>query len=175
MAILRKIRGKVPQIGAGVFLAENAALLGDVQIGDKASIWYNVTLRGDVMPIRIGAETNVQDNTVIHGTYQECGTTLAERVTIGHSVTLHGCQIGRGTLIGMGAIVMDRVVIGEHCLVGAGSLVTEGKVFPAKSLILGRPAVVKRTLTEAEVTALEESADHYLLYKGWYENEDSAL
>jgi carbonic anhydrase/acetyltransferase-like protein (isoleucine patch superfamily) len=162
------VRGFTPKIHPSALVFPNATIIGDVEIGEKSSIWPNVTIRGDVYVIRIGRETNVQDGTVIHGTYQKCGTTLHDRVTIGHQVTLHGCEIGRGTLVGMGSIIMDGAKIGENSLVGAGSLVTEGSVFPPRSLILGRPAKVKRELTAEEVALLEESADNYLLYSSWY-------
>lgn len=170
-AVIRSVRGFTPQIGKKTFVAENAAIIGDVIVGENCSIWYNVTLRGDVMPIRIGNESNVQDGSVIHGTYQECGTTIHDRVTIGHLVMLHGCEIHRGCLIGMGSTIMDKAVIGEFSLVGAGSLVTEGSQFPSRSLILGRPARVKRQLTEDEVRDLSQSANNYLMYKSWYEKE----
>lgn len=166
--VLVNARGVSPIIGESVFIADNARIISDVEIGDRSSIWYNVVIRGDVMPIRIGKEVNVQDGTVIHGTYGKYGTTLHDRVTIGHLAMLHGCEIGSGTLVGMGSIVMDGVKIGSHCLIGAGSLVTEGTEIPPRSLVVGRPAKVKRTLTEEEVTLLEKSADNYLLYKTWY-------
>ena len=164
-----KARGLTPVIGEKVFLADNARLIGDVEVGDDSSIWYNVTIRGDVMPIRIGKEVNVQDGTVIHGTYQKYGTTLHDRVTIGHLVMLHGCEVGKATLVGMGSILMDGVKVGDHCLIGAGTLLTEGTVIPPRSLVVGRPGVVKRELTDKEVELLEKSADNYLLYKTWYE------
>lgn len=166
--IVRSARGFTPKIDPSSFIAENAAIIGDVEIGANCSIWYSATVRGDVMPIRIGRETNIQDGSVIHGTHNECGTTIHERVTVGHMVMLHGCEIHRGALIGMGAIIMDRCVIGEHSLIGAGTLLTEGTVIPPRSLVIGRPGKVKRTLTDEEVRALEDSADHYLLYKSWY-------
>ena len=165
------VRGFTPQISKSAFIADNVRIIGDVHIGDKSSVWYNVTIRGDVMPIRIGKEVNVQDGSVLHGTFGKYGCTLHDRVTIGHLVMLHGCEVGAGTLIGMGSIVMDGAKIGEHCLVGAGSLVVEGSNFPARSLIVGRPAAVKRPLTDAEVLLLEKSADNYLLYQSWYEEQ----
>lgn len=165
-----KARGMSPVVGEDVFIADNARLISDVEVGDNSSIWYNVTLRGDVMPIRVGKEVNIQDGAVVHGTYGKFGTTLHDRVTIGHLVMLHGCEIGRCTLVGMGSIVMDGVKVGEHCLIGAGSLVTEGTVIPPRSLVVGRPAKVKRPLTDDEVALLEKSADNYLLYKTWYED-----
>nr|WP_253715951.1 gamma carbonic anhydrase family protein [Bdellovibrio bacteriovorus] len=157
-----------PVIGEEVFIADNARVIGNVEIGDRSSLWYNVVVRGDVMPIRIGKETNVQDGTVIHGTYGKWGTTLHDRVTIGHLVMLHGCEVGKGTLVGMGSILMDGVKVGEHCLIGAGTLLTEGTEIPARSLVVGRPGKVKRALTEEEIALLEKSADNYLLYKTWY-------
>jgi len=161
-------RGKSPIVGSDVFIADNARIIGDVQISDRCSIWYNVTIRGDVMPIKIGSETNIQDGSVLHGTYGKFGCEIADRVTIGHSVILHGCKINQRCLIGMGSIVMDGAEIGEYSVVGAGSLVTEGKNFEPYSLIVGRPAVFKRKLTEEEINFLDQSADNYLLYKSWY-------
>lgn len=161
-------RGKTPKLGEDVFVAEGAQIIGDVHIGDRASVWFNTTLRGDVMPILVGAETNIQDGSVLHGTYGKYGCEIGDRVTIGHSVILHGCKIGTRCLIGMGSIVMDGAEIGEFSVVGAGSLVTEGKKFPPRSLIVGRPAAVKRPLNEEELKFLEQSADNYLLYKTWY-------
>jgi carbonic anhydrase/acetyltransferase-like protein (isoleucine patch superfamily) len=165
-----KARGKSPEVAPDVFIADNARLIGEVQVGERSSIWYNVTVRGDVMPIRIGKEVNIQDGSVLHGTYGKYACTVHDRATIGHLVTLHGCEIGRCSLIGMGSIVMDGAQIGEHSMVGAGSLVTEGKRFPPRSLILGRPAKVVRELTQEEVELLEKSADNYLQYKNWYES-----
>jgi carbonic anhydrase/acetyltransferase-like protein (isoleucine patch superfamily) len=166
------VRGFTPEIASDVFVADNARIIGDVKIGQGASVWYNVTIRGDVMPIRIGSEANIQDGSVLHGTYGKYGCTVHERATIGHQVMLHGCTIGRESLVGMGSIVMDGAMIGEQCIVGAGSLVTEGAQFPPRSLILGRPAKVKRELTAEEIKALSLSADNYLLYKTWYEKEN---
>lgn len=161
-------RNFTPLIGKDVFVAEGARIIGDVRIGDKASIWFNTTLRGDVMPIIIGSETNIQDGSVLHGTFGKYSCEVGNRVTIGHNVILHGCKIGSGSLIGMGSIIMDGAEIGEHSVVGAGSLVTEGKKFPPRSLIVGRPAALKRPLNEEELQFLEQSADNYLLYKTWY-------
>ena len=168
MSHILGVRGFTPEIKDDVFIAPNAAIIGNVKIEQGSSIWFNVTLRGDVNEIRIGQQVNIQDGSVVHGTYQEYGTYLEDRVTIGHLVMLHGCTVKKGSLIGMGSTLMDGVVIGEHCLVGAGSLVTEGSRFPARSLIMGRPAKVKRELTAEEVEKLEQSADNYLLYTSWY-------
>lgn len=161
-------RGFTPQIEEDVFIAEGAQVIGDVRIGRGSSVWFNTTLRGDVMPIHIGNETNIQDGSVLHGTYGKFACEVGDRVTIGHTVVLHGCKIGNTCLIGMGSIVMDGAEIGARSVVGAGSLVTEGKKFPPGSLIVGRPAVLKRPLNEDELKFLEQSADNYLLYKTWY-------
>ena len=169
---LHKARGRSPHLEEQVFIAPSADVIGDVHIGEKSSVWFNVTIRGDVMPIRIGRESNIQDNSVLHGSLDYAACSIGDRVTIGHSVILHGCKIGNGCLIGMGSVIMDKAEIGEHCLVAAGSLITEGKVFPARSMIVGRPATVKRTLSEEEVQMLEKSADNYLMYKGWYETHN---
>ena len=163
-------RGFAPQIQEDVFLAEGSQIIGDVRIGQGSSVWFNTTLRGDVMPITIGRETNIQDGSVLHGTYGKFACEVGDRVTIGHTVILHGCKIGNTCLIGMGSIVMDGAEIGERSVVGAGSLVTEGKKFPPGSLIVGRPAVLKRPLNEDELKFLEQSADNYLLYKTWYKS-----
>ena len=171
--MIQPLRGQAPKIGAGTFVAPNATIIGDVEIGTECTIWYNAVLRGDVFPIRIGNQTNVQDGTIIHGTYQKCGTTLGNRVSIGHGVILHGCTVGDGTLVGMGSIIMDQAHVPAHCLVGAGSLVTENSKFETGWLILGRPAKAVRKLTEQELKALEQSADNYLFYKTWYDSQDA--
>lgn len=165
---LHEARGYKPELAENVFVADGAQIIGAVKIGEGSSVWFNTTLRGDVMPITIGRETNIQDGSVLHGTFGKFACEIGDRVTVGHSVILHGCKIGNACLIGMGSIVMDGAEIGERSVVGAGSLVTEGKKFPPGSLIVGRPAVFKRTLTDEELKFLEQSADNYLLYKSWY-------
>lgn len=161
-------RGAEPTLADDVFVAEGAKIIGEVHIGKKSSVWFNTTLRGDVMPIHIGSETNIQDGSVLHGTFGKHSCVVGDRVTIGHTVILHGCTVGNKCLIGMGSIIMDGVQIGDQSIVGAGSLVTEGKIFPPRSLIMGRPAKFVRVLTEAEILFLDQSADNYLLYQTWY-------
>ena len=161
-------RGYTPKLSENVFVADGAKIIGDVRIGSGSSVWFNTTLRGDVMPIVIGKETNIQDGSVLHGTFGKYACEVGDRVTIGHSVILHGCKVGSKSLIGMGSILMDGVEIGQQCIVGAGSLVTEGNSFPPKSLIMGRPAKLVRPLKEEEIKFLEQSADNYLLYQDWY-------
>jgi gamma-carbonic anhydrase len=173
--LLRSLNGIHPKIGAGTFLAETAQIIGDVTIGQNSSIWYQTVLRGDVGPIVIGNNSNVQDGSIIHGTFKKAFARIGDQVTIGHGVILHGCQIGNLCLIGMGSIIMDNAHIGNQNIVGAGSLVTEE--FQGEDegwLILGRPAKKIRKLKPEELAFLSKSADNYLLYKSWY-NEKKEL
>lgn len=166
--ILRTFDGKKPRIGQRVFVAENAALIGDVEIGNDCSIWFGTTVRGDVNLIRIGSRTNVQDNCTIHVTHERWPTIIAEEVTIGHGAIVHGCTVHRGALIGMGSRVLDGAVVGESALVGAGALVPEGMKVPPRTLVVGVPARVKRALTEDELARLEQSWRNYVQYKEKY-------
>lgn len=166
--LLRDYDGKRPRLGARIFLAENATLIGDVVLGDDCSIWYGTVLRGDVHAIRVGARTNIQDNCVVHVTNDRWPVHIAEEVTIGHGVIAHGCTIERGALIGMGSRVLDGAVVGEQALVGAGALVPEGMHVPPRTLVVGVPARVKRDLTADEVAKLEQSWKNYIEYKERY-------
>jgi carbonic anhydrase/acetyltransferase-like protein (isoleucine patch superfamily) len=166
--IVREYEGKKPRFGARVFIAENATIIGDVEIADDASIWYGVVLRGDIHHIRIGARANVQDNSVLHVEHETGPAIIGEEVTIGHSATVHGCTIGRGSLIGIGATVLSHAVVGELALIGAGALVPEGMQVPSRSLVLGVPGRVKRDLTADELARLDASWKHYVDYKDRY-------
>jgi carbonic anhydrase/acetyltransferase-like protein (isoleucine patch superfamily) len=170
--ILRAYEGKSPRLGARVFVAENAAIIGDVEIGNDCSIWYGTTVRGDVNFIRIGSRTNVQDNCTIHVEHEKWSTVIAEEVTIGHGAIVHGCTIHRGALIGMGSRVLDGAVIGESALVGAGALVPEGMRVPPRVLVVGVPARIKRPLTEEELAKLDQSWRNYVDYKEKYLNDE---
>ena len=160
--MIRAHDGKRPELGAGVFLAETAAVIGDVVIGDESSIWYGTVLRGDVMPIRVGARTSIQDNTVVHVTSGVSGTTIGSDCTIGHAAIIHACTIEDGCLIGMGSIVLDGARIGRGSLVGAGALVTPGTDIPPGSLVLGSPARVKRAIDDKEREQIAFGATHYV-------------
>lgn len=160
--MLRAVRGNRPTLGTGVFLAETCAVIGDVQIGDDASIWYSAVVRGDVMPIRIGPRTNLQDNAVIHVTSDRFGTTIGSDCTLGHSAIIHACTVEDFCLVGMGAILLDGCVIGRGSFVGAGALVTPGTVIPPGSLVLGSPAKVKRPITDEEREQIQYGATHYV-------------
>lgn len=162
------------QVDPSVFLAPTAQLIGNVSIGEKSSIWYNCVLRGDVMPIVIGKETNIQDGTVIHGTYKKFGTTIGDRVTVGHLCMLHGCTIGDEAFIGMGALVMDGCVVAPRSFIGAGSLLSEGTKTESEWLYLGRPAKAIRKLTDKESQFLKQSAENYKFYTTWYDADHFA-
>jgi carbonic anhydrase/acetyltransferase-like protein (isoleucine patch superfamily) len=155
-----RIQGKAPQVAESAYVAAEATLVGEVHLGECASVWAGAAIRADNEPIRIGAESNVQEGAVLHAD-PGFPLTIGERVTVGHQAMLHGCTVGDGTLIGIQAVLLNGAVIGRNCLVGAGALVTERKVFPDNSLIVGSPAVVKRTLTDADLKALTDSANVY--------------
>jgi gamma-carbonic anhydrase len=160
--VIRVLAGKRPQLGRGVFLAETCAVIGDVELGDQSSVWYSTVVRGDVMPIRIGARTNLQDGTVVHVTSGTFGTTIGSDCTIGHAAIVHACTVEDFCLIGMGAIILDGARIGSGSLVGAGALVTPGTVIPPGSLVLGSPAKVKRPVNAREREQIEYGAAHYV-------------
>ncbi len=172
--MIKSFKGKTPKIDKSVFVAENAMIIGDVEIGENASIWYNCVLRGDVNFIRIGNKTNIQDGTIIHVSRGEKYPTIIEHeVTVGHSATIHGCYIETGSLIGIGAIVLDGARIGRNTLVAAGSLVTPESVIPERSLVMGSPARVKRTMSDDEVRDLERFWHGYIELGGIYKNLQS--
>jgi gamma-carbonic anhydrase len=160
--MLRPLDGVRPRLGRGVFLAEICAVIGDVELGDESSIWYGTVVRGDVMPIRIGARTNVQDGTIVHVTAGRFGTVIGSDCTIGHGAIIHACTVEDHCLIGMGSTLLDGAVIGSGSLVGAGALVTPGTVIPPGSLVIGSPARVKRPVTDKEREQIEYGAAHYV-------------
>ncbi len=150
-----------PKLGAGVYIAKGAVVLGDVRLGDYSSVWYNAVVRGDINYISVGHHTNIQDNAVLH-LADEFPCIVGNYVTVGHSAIVHACTIGDEVLIGMGAIVLDGAVVGEQCLIGARALVTGGTKIPAGSLVLGSPAKVARELTPDERAGLKHWADKYV-------------
>ncbi len=174
--MIMPLLGHHPRIGEGTYLAEGpngescCQIIGDVTIGKDSSIWFSTVLRGDVGPIIVGDESNIQDGSVIHGTFKKAFATIGNRVTVGHSVIMHGCRIDDLCLIGMGSIIMDNAHIGPGNIVGAGSLVTEdAKFLESGWLILGRPAKAVRRLKPEEIQFLSQSAKNYLNYKTWYQ------
>jgi carbonic anhydrase/acetyltransferase-like protein (isoleucine patch superfamily) len=165
--MIKPFKGKTPKVNTSAFIAENAVLVGDIEIGANCSVWYGVAIRADINKVRIGADTNIQENTVIHVDLNDrglgdCATVIGDRVTVGHSAVLHGCTIGNDCLIGMGAIVLSGAKIGEGSVVAAGALVREGQEIPPHSLVMGMPAQVKRTLGDPELELIRHSAQHYV-------------
>lgn len=149
-----------PELHADTWIADNAQVMGKVHMAAGASVWFGAVLRGDADHIHIGENSNIQDNSVLHADH-DVPLHVGKGVTVGHMVMLHGCEIGDGSLIGIGAVVLNGAKIGQNCLVGAGSLVTEGKSFPDGSMIMGRPAKVVRELRPEELEGLKRSAAHY--------------
>lgn len=164
-----------PKIDETAFVTEDSVIIGDVEIGEDASVWYGSVLRGDVNYIRVGARTNIQDMTMIHVSSEGLPTILEENITVGHRVTLHACYVESGCLIGMGAIIMDGARIGRNSLIGAGALITPGTQIPPNSLVVGSPARVKRELTAEELAMLEKSWRNYVELKNQYASETKNL
>ncbi|HSB62734.1 MAG TPA: gamma carbonic anhydrase family protein [Thermoanaerobaculia bacterium] len=165
---IRSYRGLAPRLGTGVFIAETAAVIGDVVLGDDVSIWYSTVVRGDCCSIRIGARSNVQDNCSLHVTSAIGPLTLEEEVTVGHNAVVHACTVRRGALIGMNATVLDNADVGASALVAAGSVVLKGTVIPPATLWAGNPAKHRRDLTPDEVDGLKTYWKNYLEYKAEY-------
>jgi len=152
---------RVNLIGEGHFIAPNAAVIGDVTLHDRSSVWFSCVLRGDADRIVIGAGSNIQDGTVIHAD-EGYPTIVGDNVTVGHNAMIHGCTIGDGSLVGINAVVLNGAVVGKGCLIGANALVTEGTVIPDGSMVLGSPAKIKKTFSDEERKVLGLNAEHYV-------------
>lgn len=168
--MIKTYENLTPKIHETAFIAETAVIIGDVEIGEQASIWYGSVLRGDVNYIRIGNRTNIQDASIIHVSSKTHPTILEDEITVGHRVTLHGCYVETGCLIGIGAIILDGVRVGANSLVAAGSLLTPNTIIPPRSLVMGTPAKVKRELDDEEIKNLGKSWRNYVLLSRLYQN-----
>lgn len=157
-------KGILPKLHETVFVTEGAIIIGDVEIGRDSSVWFNSVVRGDVNYIRIGERTNVQDNSVLHVTHETYPLFVGSEVTIGHNVVLHGCKVGDRCLIGMGAVILDDAEIGADSIIGAGSVITQSARIPERSLVIGTPGKVVRTLSDDEVESIAQSAKNYMGY-----------
>ncbi len=169
MPVILPVKGISPDIPSDVFVAPNATIVGDVVMGPSCSIWFNAVIRGDVNAIRIGEKVNIQDNAVIHCTYEKNATMIGNNVSIGHSAIVHGCTIEDNVLIGMGAIVMDRAVVGSYSIIAAGAVVLEGTVIPPGSVYAGVPAKKVKDVSPEKVSGeIERIANNYTLYSSWF-------
>ena len=170
MAIIKKLNGHTPKFGKNCFLADNAAIIGDVEMGDDCSIWFGAVLRGDVHSIRIGNKVNIQDNATIHATYKKSPTNIGNNVSIAHNAVIHGCTIKDNVLIGMGAIVLDDAVVESNTIVAAGSVVTKGTVVESGWVYAGTPAKKMKQLGEELLKGeVERIVNAYSMYASWYE------
>jgi carbonic anhydrase/acetyltransferase-like protein (isoleucine patch superfamily) len=163
------LNGKTPKFGENCFLAETAAIIGDVEVGDNCSIWYGAVLRGDVHYIKIGNNTNIQDNAVVHATYKKFPTNIGNNVTVAHGAIVHGCAIKDNVMIGMNAVVLDDVVVESNTIIAAGSVVTKGTIVESGCVYGGIPAKklkeISKELLEGEIIRI---ANAYETYAGWY-------
>ena len=169
MALIKSVRGFTPKFGKNVFLADNATVIGDVEIGDDCSIWFNSVLRGDVNSIRIGNKVNIQDGSVLHTLYQKSTIEIGDNVSVGHNVTIHGAKIEDNVLIGIGATILDHAEIGSNSIIAANSLVLTGTKIEPNSVYAGVPAKkVKDTEPEQTSEMINKIAENYLMYSDWY-------
>lgn len=172
MALVKEVRGFTPEIGDNTYLADNATIIGDVVIGRDCSIWFNTVLRGDVNSIRIGNRVNIQDGSVLHTLYQKSVVEIADDVSVGHNVVIHGAKIEKGALIGMGSILLDHAVIGEGAIIAAGSVILSGTIVEPGSIYAGVPAkFVKKVDPEQAKEMNQKIAKNYLMYSGWFKEE----
>lgn len=170
MPIIIEVNGHLPKFGKGCFIAPNATLTGDIITGDECSVWFNAVLRGDVNSIRMGNRVNVQDNAVVHCTYQKSATRIGNNVSIGHNATVHGCVIEDDVLIGMGARVMDHAVVGSKSIIAAGAVVLENTIVPSGSVFAGIPAKKIRDISPELIAGeIQRIAANYVKYAGWYQ------
>ena len=159
--------GRTPHIAASAYIAPSADVMGSVEVGENSSVWFQCVLRGDIEPIRVGANSNIQDGTIIH-TFQGAPTVVGDWVTVGHRVILHGCTVENHCLIGMGAVLLNHVRVGEGSIIAAGAVVAEDTVIPPRSLYMGVPAKLRREVTVDEQAFIKMHAAHYLQYKASY-------
>lgn len=168
MALLKSVRGILPQFGDNCWFADNATLVGEVILGRDCTVWFNAVVRGDVNRITIGDRTNIQDGAVIHCTYQRYQTTIGSSVSIAHNAVVHGCTLEDNVLIGMGAIVMDGAVVGTGSIIAAGAIVTQNTVVPPGSIYAGNPARFLKAVSPGQAEIFARTANNYVMYADWY-------
>jgi len=166
--VIRKFKDIVPVVDKTAYVDESAQVIGEVEIGAESSVWMNVVIRGDVNAIRMGKRTNIQDLTLLHGMRGTHATVIGDDVTVGHTAIIHGATVEDRVLVGMGAVLLNGVHVEHDCVIAAGTLLTEGTRIPTRSLVMGRPGKVKRTLTDEEVAEIRWYADAYVNYRKDY-------
>lgn len=172
MPIIKPVRGKHPQIPNDCYVAENATIVGDVQIGKGCSVWFNAVIRGDVHYIKIGNKVNVQDGAVIHATYQKSPTTIGNNVSIGHNALVHGCTIHDNVLVGMGSIIMDDCIVESNSIIAAGAVVTKNTHIKSGSIYAGVPAKKVKDISQELISGeIDRIANNYVKYSSWFKEE----
>ena len=173
MKIIKAVNGKHPQIPEDCYVAENATIVGDVQIGKQCSVWFNAVIRGDVHYIKIGNKVNIQDGAVIHATYQKSPTTIGNNVSIGHNAIVHGCTIHDNVLVGMGSIIMDDCIVESNTIIAAGAVVTKNTKVESGSIYAGVPAKKVKDISEELISGeINRIADNYIKYSGWFKEDN---
>jgi len=172
MALIEEVRGLIPKFGDECWFAPNATIVGDVELGDNCTVWFSAVVRGDVNFIRVGNNSNIQDNVTIHGTYEKAGTTIGNNVSIGHNAVIHGCTIEDNVLIGIGAIVLDNAVIKSGSIIGAGSVVLQDTVVEKNTVYGGIPAKKLKEMDESNKEMLSRIAGNYKMYSGWFKQNE---
>ncbi|WP_457576387.1 gamma carbonic anhydrase family protein [Desulfomarina sp.] len=171
--ILKELNGHQPIVGTDCYFAENSVVVGEVEIGDQCSIWYNAVIRGDVHYIKIGNKVNIQDGAVIHATYKKSPTNIGNNVSIGHNAIVHGCTVHDNVLIGMGAIVMDDCVVESNTIIAAGAVVTQGTRVEGGTIYAGVPAKKVKDISQELISGeIERIANNYIKYSGWYKEKE---
>ncbi|MBN8701963.1 MAG: gamma carbonic anhydrase family protein [Bacteroidetes bacterium] len=169
MALIKEVKGISPKMGSNCYLAETATLIGDIEMGDDCSVWFNAVVRGDVNAIRMGNKVNIQDGAIIHCTYQKAATTIGNNVSVGHNAIVHGCTIHDNVLIGMGSIVMDNAVVGSNSIIAAGSVVLENTVVEPGAVYAGVPAKKVKEINQELINGeINRIANNYVMYSGWF-------
>jgi carbonic anhydrase/acetyltransferase-like protein (isoleucine patch superfamily) len=172
MAIIRKVRGYEPTFGTDCFLADNAAVIGQVVMGDRCTVWFNAVVRGDVNSITIGDNTNIQDGAVIHGTFEKAKTVIGSNVSIAHNAIVHGCTLHDNVLVGMGAVIMDGSVVGSNSVIAAGAVVLPGTIIPEGSVYAGVPAKKVKDIGDDMKEVIVRTARNYPMYASWFKEEN---
>lgn len=171
--IIKELLGKKPRFGVDCFLADNVTIVGDVEMGDQCSIWFNAVIRGDVHYIKMGNKVNIQDGAIIHGTYKKSPTNIGNNVSIAHNAIVHGCTVKDNVLIGMGAIVMDDSIVNSNSIIAAGAVVTKGTIVESGSIYAGVPAKKVKDISEELISGeIKRIAESYLKYSGWYKESE---